>query len=85
MYLSMQGVGDVCIPAYNCAGGVSAWECVWSGVCLTRGLSGQEGVCQRGVSTTPQRWPLKRAVHILLEYIRVLANSCKSKSQMVHQ
>ena len=66
------GQGGVCLGVCLVRG-VSGQGCVWPG------MSAQEGVCQGGVSTTPQRWPLKRAVHILLEYIRVLANSCKSK------
>ena len=38
MYPSMQGVGDVCIPAYN-----------WAVGCLPGGVSGQ-GVSGQGMS-----------------------------------
>ena len=89
VYPSMQGSGGCVYPSIQLGRG-----CLSGGVSGQRlsgqGVSAQEGVCPRGclprrvsargsVSITPQRWPLKRAVHILLEWIRVLANSCKSK------
>ena len=82
-YPSMQGGGGCVYPSIQLgrgclSGGVSGQRLSGQGVsgqgCLPRRVSAQG--C---VFTTQQRWPLKRAVHIILECIRVLANSCKSK------
>ena len=55
-----------------CMSGGHAWQGghVWQGACVAGGGHGGEG----GGHTWQERWPLLRAVHILIECILVFYN-----------